>query len=108
MNRGLSCFGGEHISFDTDDITNVQKFFPNGLKKGFVVPGANIILLDVDLDLTDTVLYHRKICLAHITYAHDAAGNTYIGKQIFVRLSVVEVQAFIILFYINRSGVYRV
>ena len=94
MNRCFTGFGNKSISFYTDDIADINQFFPDDIIKAFVFTGANIIAADIQLYFSMCILYHRKIGLAHIPYTHDAAGKAYIGKLLFVFF-------FIIFFYIS-------
>ena len=88
MYRGLTGLGGEHISFDTDDIADVKRL-PDLVVQGFVVTGTNIIPSHIDLDLTGMVLQYGETGLAHVAHAHDATGDANISEISLVLLAQV-------------------
>src|SRR5882724_190358 len=56
VNGGLSRFGGEDPAFHANDIPQVDQVLPDIVIQCFILPGADLVPLDIELDPAAAVL----------------------------------------------------
>ena len=79
MHTYLACLGTEHISLDTNKVSQVQAFLEHDIVQILVLIGTDGIPLDIYLDATFAVLQLCKTGFTHDSLAHDTACNAYIA-----------------------------
>ncbi len=84
MNCDLPHLGGEYISFNTNDIANIQQSFKYDVVCAFVFSGADVITLKIKLDLSAGVLQLHESSSTHDPAAHDPAGNADVLKKFYI------------------------
>ena len=60
MNGNLSRLCREAITFDANEIADVEQFFEYSIVKRFVFFGTEVIPADIDLNATSLVLQFNK------------------------------------------------
>ena len=76
----LARLGDEGEALDTHDVADVQQFLEYGVVQGFVLAGADLVPLDIDLDASRVVLQFHEGSRAHDAAGHDAAGDADVGE----------------------------
>ena len=89
MNGSFSRFCGKYISFHTNDVANVEQFFPNLVIQRLVFSRANLISFYINLNFSCTILYHRKRSFTHIADTHNTSGKADFSKFSFILFSFI-------------------
>ena len=100
MNRFLPCLGNKGVSFYSNDVSNVQKFFKHGIVHCLVLSWADLVSFNIHLNPACIIHKFNECSSTHNPAAHYSAGNADIFKT--------GLSGLVILSYLSCCSVYRI
>ena len=82
MQTHFACLRGKHVSFYTDKIANIKKFFEYIIVHRFVLIWTNFVAIHVDLQVASSVCKYGKRSLSHDAFCHQAPRYAYALKAL--------------------------